>query len=122
MTSTTEQTGKTRPLMRSPLVRSPQPPSSCRMACGRGFRRRRSNCGKIGGIETDTISRTGLMPRRFFTRIVVRSNGQRTAEITCSGSLYGVSKNTGEPATVDSWYGEVHHVVYEEGAWLGEGI
>jgi hypothetical protein len=63
----------------------------------------------------------GLNSNHILTPVVVRSNGQRTAEITCSGSLYGVSKKTGELANVDSWYGEVHHVVYEEGAWRVEG-
>lgn len=63
----------------------------------------------------------GLNSNHVLSRIVVRSNGQRIAEITCSGSLYGVSKKTGEPVNVDSWYGEVHHVVNKEGAWRVEG-
>src|SRR4249920_1724287 len=33
------------------------------MASGHGLRKRRSNCGKSGGIETDTILRTGSTPR-----------------------------------------------------------
>lgn len=62
-----------------------------------------------------------LNSNHIFSRIAVRSGQVPTAEITCSGSLYGISQETGERENVDSWYGEVHHLVYQDGAWRIRG-
>lgn len=63
----------------------------------------------------------GLVSNHIFSRIAVRSDRVRTAELTCTGSLWGMSKESGERANVDSWYGEIHHLVYEDGAWVIRG-
>lgn len=62
-----------------------------------------------------------LSSNHIFSRVAVRSDRVPTAEITCTGSLYGISQETGERENVDSWYGEVHYLVYEEGAWRING-
>ena len=56
MTSATKQKGKMKSSNRSPLAASPQP-----IGLPAGMWER--ICGKIEGIETDTISRTGSTPR-----------------------------------------------------------
>lgn len=63
----------------------------------------------------------GLRSNHIFSRIVVRSDRIPTAEITCTGSLWAMSRQTGDRANVDSWYGEVHHLTYENGAWRIRG-
>jgi hypothetical protein len=40
-----------------------------------------------------------------------------TAEITCTGSLWAMSRLTDRRVNIDSWYSDVHHLVYEDGAW-----
>lgn len=62
-----------------------------------------------------------LSSNHIFSRIAVRSGGAPAAEITCTGSLYGISEETGERENVDSWYGEVHYLVYQDGAWRIHG-
>lgn len=63
------------------------------------------------------------MHRRFsathvFSRIEVRSDTtQPMARITCSGSLWAISKLTGQRVNIDSWFSDVHELVYEDGAW-----
>lgn len=39
------------------------------------------------------------------------------AHVTCTGSLWAISNETGERVNIDSWYGEVHHVIAEHGRW-----
>ncbi len=62
-----------------------------------------------------------------FSKIVVNAEASPpTAEITCSGSLWAVSKLTGQRVNIDSWFGDVHYLIYEDGAWrilghAGEG-
>jgi len=57
-----------------------------------------------------------------FSKIVVNANASPpTAEITCSGSIWAVSKLTGQRVNIDSWFGEVHHLIYEDGAWRIRG-
>jgi len=54
----------------------------------------------------------------IFSAIRVRVTGKTpTAEITCSGHLWGVTKETGHRDIIDSWYSEIHHLVYENGEW-----
>jgi hypothetical protein len=44
-----------------------------------------------------------------------------TAEITCTGSLWAMSRLTGRRVNIDSWYSDVHHLVYEDRAWRIQG-
>jgi hypothetical protein len=39
------------------------------------------------------------------------------AHVTCSGSLWAISNETGQRVNIDSWYGEVHHLTFDHGAW-----
>lgn len=54
----------------------------------------------------------------IFSAIRVTVTGKTpTAEITCTGHLWGVVKETGHREIIDSWYSEIHHLVYENGDW-----
>ncbi|MDE3243460.1 MAG: hypothetical protein KGO52_12150 [Nitrospirota bacterium] len=44
-----------------------------------------------------------------------------TAQITCTGSLWGISRQTGQRVNIDSWFGEIHYLVYENGGWRMQG-
>jgi hypothetical protein len=46
---------------------------------------------------------------------------QPTAEITCTGSLWAFSRLTGRRVNIDSWWGEVHYLVLEDGLWRIQG-
>ncbi len=39
------------------------------------------------------------------------------AHVTCSGSLWAISNETGQRVNIDSWYNEVHHLTFDHGAW-----
>lgn len=39
------------------------------------------------------------------------------AHITCTGSLWALSNETGLRVNIDSWHGEVHHLTFDHGAW-----
>jgi len=57
-----------------------------------------------------------------FLRIHVGGSAkQPTADISRTGSLWGLSKETGKRVFIDSWFYEIHHVVYEDGAWRIRG-
>lgn len=56
----------------------------------------------------------------LFTRIVSVGPGG-SVEITCSGSVRAVSKISNLRVPVDSWYGEVHYMIKEDGAWKIRG-
>lgn len=57
-----------------------------------------------------------------FSRIFVRGSEKHpTADISCTGSLWGLSKETGNRVIIDSWFNEIHHVVYEDGVWRIRG-
>lgn len=57
-----------------------------------------------------------------FSRIVkVGSGSQTIVEVTCTGSLSGLSKTSGLLVPIDSWYGEVHYLTLEEGRWRIRG-
>lgn len=60
-----------------------------------------------------------LHSRHLFTEInkVVQMNGEVTAQIKCTGALWGLANETGQKVTVDSWFEEVHYLVKEDGAW-----
>jgi hypothetical protein len=51
-----------------------------------------------------------------FVRIV-GSGPDATAEIACTGALYGTSKDTKLQVPLDSWFQETHYLVKEEGVW-----
>jgi hypothetical protein len=52
---------------------------------------------------------------------VMESGGTLTAEVTCTGSLRTTSDMTGERVNIDSWFYEVHRLIYEDGAWRIRG-
>lgn len=56
----------------------------------------------------------------LFSRVVSVGPGE-SAEITCSGSVRAISKISNLRVPIDSWYGEVHYLVKEEGAWKIRG-
>jgi ketosteroid isomerase-like protein len=63
-----------------------------------------------------------LASTHFFSRVHVGGPGEHpTADVTCTGSLWGISKETGKRVTMDSWFYETHHVVKEDGAWRVRG-
>ena len=63
-----------------------------------------------------------LASTHTFSRIHVGGSAkQPTADISCTGSLWGLSKETGKRVFIDSWFYEIHHVVYEDGAWRIHG-
>ena len=56
----------------------------------------------------------------FHTFSVVRLVGlgsKQVAEITCSGVVWGTSKDTTLRSPVDSWYEEIHYMKKENGRW-----
>lgn len=52
---------------------------------------------------------------------VARSGSGLRAEVACTGGLYGAEASTGVRVTLDSWFREVHHLVFEDGAWRFAG-
>jgi hypothetical protein len=59
----------------------------------------------------------------LFSRIapVVSVGPGQSVEITCSGSVRAVSKISRLRVPIDSWYGEVHYMVREDGTWRIRG-
>jgi ketosteroid isomerase-like protein len=56
----------------------------------------------------------------FHTFSVVRTVGSGSkvvAEITCTGVVWGTSKDTTLRTPVDSWYEEIHYLKKENGRW-----
>ncbi|MBU6483053.1 MAG: hypothetical protein KGS09_21250 [Nitrospirae bacterium] len=49
----------------------------------------------------------------ILSRIAAIPGTPPSAELTCTGSLWAVSKETGQQVNIDSWYGEVHYMVKE---------
>ena len=57
-----------------------------------------------------------------FTKIKLEAdNTPQTAQIVCTGSLWAISNETNERVNLDSWFGEVHHMVSENGTWRIRG-
>ena len=50
-----------------------------------------------------------------------RSADGLVAEVTCAGMLWATSDLTGLRVPLDSWYGEIHHLRKEDGAWRIRG-
>ena len=58
----------------------------------------------------------------FFSKIVkVGSGSNALIEVTCTGSLSGISKTSGLRVPIDSWYAEVHFLTLEGGVWRIRG-
>jgi len=57
----------------------------------------------------------------FHTFSVIRtiggSGGKLTAEMTCTGVIWGTSKVTTLRTPIDSWYEEIHYLKKENGRW-----
>lgn len=54
----------------------------------------------------------------IFSSVRVTGSGSAPrAEIACTGSLWGLSKETGKRGILDSWFYETHHLAYEDGEW-----
>lgn len=51
----------------------------------------------------------------------MESDTSTAAEVACAGNLWAKSALTGERVTIDSWYGEVHVLVNEDGVWRLRG-
>ena len=63
-----------------------------------------------------------LASTHTFSRIHVGGSAKEpTADITCTGSLWGLSKETRNRVIIDSWFYEIHHVAYEDRAWRIRG-
>lgn len=58
----------------------------------------------------------------FFTKIAKAGSGSNAIiEVTCTGSLSGISKTSGLRVPIDSWYEEVHFLTLENGLWRIRG-
>lgn len=65
-----------------------------------------------------------ITSHHIFSKIAVTVEGKApAARITCTGGLWATAESTGERIIIDSWFEEVHRLVYEDGAWriLGHG-
>ncbi len=63
-----------------------------------------------------------LSQAQFFSKIVkVGSGSNAFIEVTCTGSLSGISKPSGLRVPIDSWYEEVHFLTFEGGVWRIRG-
>ncbi len=57
-----------------------------------------------------------------FSRMSKIGSGSKTIiEVTCTGSLSGLSKTGGLRVPIDSWYEEVHYMTWEDGQWRIRG-
>lgn len=59
-----------------------------------------------------------ISSHHIFSKIAVTVEGKNPkARITCTGGLWATAESTGERIIIDSWFDEVHRLVYENGAW-----
>ncbi len=59
-----------------------------------------------------------ISSHHIFSKIIVTVTGKApTASVTCTGGLWATAESTGERIIIDSWFEEVHRLVYENGAW-----
>ena len=57
-----------------------------------------------------------------FSKIKIQTDKRLpAAHVTCTGSLWAISNETGQRVQIDSWNGEVHHLISERGAWYMAG-
>ena len=58
------------------------------------------------------------LPRRTFSVVrLVGSGSKLVGGMTCSGVVWGTSKDTTLRSPVDSWYEEIHYLKKENGRW-----
>lgn len=58
----------------------------------------------------------------LFTKIAKVGLGRDAVlEVTCTGHLWAKSKTSGLSVPIDSWYEEVHYLVFEDGTWRIRG-
>jgi len=63
-----------------------------------------------------------LSETHVFSQIVkVGSGSNAIIEVTCTGSLSGLSKTSGLRVPIDSWHEEVHYLTLEGGVWRIRG-
>jgi hypothetical protein len=63
-----------------------------------------------------------LSEAHVFLQIVkVGSGANAIIEVTCTGSVSGLSKTSGLRVPIDSWYEEVHYLTREGGVWRIRG-
>ena len=63
-----------------------------------------------------------LVDTHFFSKIgKVGSGSNAIIEVTCTGTLSGISKTSGLRVPIDSWYEEVHYLTREGGVWRIRG-
>jgi hypothetical protein len=63
-----------------------------------------------------------LSEAHVFSQIVkVGSGSNAIIEVTCTGSVSGLSKTSGLRVPIDSWYEEVHYLTREGGVWRIRG-
>jgi hypothetical protein len=62
--------------------------------------------------EEMVASCDNLVSTHTFSRIHVGGSAKKpTADISCTGSLWGSSKEPGKRVSIDSWWYEIHHLV-----------
>lgn len=65
---------------------------------------------------------SALSDIHHFSRMSKVGSGTKTIiEVTCTGTLSGLSKTGGLRVPIDSWYEEVHYMTIEEGQWRIRG-
>lgn len=63
-----------------------------------------------------------IVSTHLFSKIAkVGSGSQTVVEVTCTGHLLGISKTSKLYVPIDSWYEEVHFVVFEDRGWRIRG-
>lgn len=70
-------------------------------------------------VWTEVFSHYGeINSTHLFTELkVVRAGSVTKVFVTCTGGLYGTDKESGKSVTIDSWVGEVHHLVKDGTSW-----
>ena len=56
-----------------------------------------------------------------FSRIVVKPGKPLTAEVTCTGAIWATANETTRRINLDSWLGDLHYLINEEGQWRIHG-
>ena len=91
----------------------------------KNYQHRGFNAVTIGSTWKDLFQKySHLSITHVFTKITFEAGSSPPkARITCTGSLWGLSSQIGKRKRVhiDSWFDEVHHLVYEDGRWRTQG-
>lgn len=74
-------------------------------------------------VWTNVLEEFGeLSDIHHFSRMSKVGSGRNTIiEVTCTGSLSGLSKTGGLRVPIDSWYEEVHYMTFDDGQWRIRG-